>query len=219
MKETPILMSGPMVRAILDGPKTQTRRVARDVLGTDGFVKHLDICPYGVPGDRLWVRETLIMRDAAWLYHADGSRVKVDRAHLEEMEHWDKRMSRDYCPSIHMPRWASRITLEITDVRVQRLQEISAADALEEGAMQSSTWDSDAHKAFQKQMDGLPFTDEQVAAMSDIEYHAAVEQTWKNYAVSGFAALWDSINGKTYPWASNPRVRALTFRRRCDEHC
>ena len=62
MKERPILFSGPMVRAILNGRKTQTRRVARDVAGTGGFVKQLDVCPYGQPGDRLYVKE------ATWIW-------------------------------------------------------------------------------------------------------------------------------------------------------
>jgi hypothetical protein len=175
MKERSIIFSGPMVRAILDGTKTQMRRVV-----SRGFPA--DFSLHGVPGDRLNVK------DATWI--------------------WCRKV-----PNGFMPHWASRITLEITNVRVQRLQEITAEDALEEGVMQSPTWDSDTHKAFQKQMDGLPFTDEQVAAMSETEHHAAVEQTWKNYAVSGFAALWDSINGKKYPWDSNPCVRALTFKR------
>lgn len=127
MKERPIIFSGPMVRAILEGRKTQTRRVVKDDtmlawLNCDNVVKpindhvaHLG-CPYGQPGDRLWVRETFCPDYDPPIYKADEDQAKIA---------WK--------PSIHMPRWASRITLEITAVRVERLQDISDADALAEG--------------------------------------------------------------------------------------
>ena len=129
MKERPILFSAPMVRALLAGTKTQTRRVIKPrhlaFFNQDAAAMLSDWnerpLPYGKPGDRLWVRET--WHDASSslhscaLYRADG----IDL-------HWDK-----WTPSIHMPRWASRITLEITSVRVERLQEISEADAQAEG--------------------------------------------------------------------------------------
>lgn len=140
MKERPILMSAPMVRATLDGTKTQTRRVAKKP------VKHPDLgnlyapgalvlerepqhvidrcCPYGQPGDHLWVRE-------AWAFHPDyperTRRViyRADRGVEHDVDRWR--------PSIHMPRWASRTTLEIHGVRIERLQDISEADAKAEG--------------------------------------------------------------------------------------
>ena len=141
MKERPILFSGPMVRALLAGTKTQTRRVVKKLpitlnretnsLEVDGeniangrFAK-LVACPYGQPGDRLWVRETFghferndnFTPGCEVFYRADGECLEI----------------KPWRPSIHMPRWASRITLEITSVRVERLQDISEADAIAEG--------------------------------------------------------------------------------------
>ncbi|WP_176154446.1 hypothetical protein [Burkholderia vietnamiensis] len=158
MKERPILFSGPMVRAILEGRKTQTRRIVKptgahhifqfrgreEARGTDEptgewawcraervISEHIR-CPYGKPGDRLWVRETHL----AWwkLDEANpaGPRVfshvaayAADGYELEPGEKW--------IPSIHMLRAASRITLEITGVRVERLRDISESDARAEG--------------------------------------------------------------------------------------
>lgn len=133
MKERPIIFSGPMVRAILDGRKTQTRRVYKAAKGypvQDG--EHTGNpseastwmewgpCPYGAPGDRLWVRETFQpnMRCGGYLYRADDI-----AGHIAE----------DWRPSIYMPRWASRITLEIEAVRVERVQDITEEDARAEG--------------------------------------------------------------------------------------
>ncbi|MBH4319426.1 hypothetical protein I5J75_35250, partial [Pseudomonas aeruginosa] len=170
MKERPILFSGPMVRAILEGRKTVTRRIAKPV-------KHPDLgniyapgalvlehepqhvvdraCPYGQPGDRLWVRETWtdvnMCGAPALAYRADED----IRDLMEEPGFLDDRGAFNYddprvkpypfaCwyaeldqarwrPSIHMPRWASRILLEITSVRVERLQDISEEQAIAEG--------------------------------------------------------------------------------------
>jgi len=144
MKERPILCIAPMVRAILDGSKTQTRRVAK--LTDTGRIKavgsprnwHPDdpnaliACPYGQPGDRLWVRESISATVCAcgqdyctgYIYRADGeppTRLK-------------------WRPSIHMPRAASRITLEIVSVRVERLLDISEADARAEGVASVSEY-------------------------------------------------------------------------------
>ncbi len=133
MKERPIMFTGPMVRAILDGRKTQTRRVIRPQprwVGDPGIPfrtedadpKGIIQCPYGKPGDQLWVRETWAPNEGDVLagkafYRADNNTI---------VERWR--------PSIHMPRWASRITLEITKVRVERLQDISEEDAKAEGS-------------------------------------------------------------------------------------
>lgn len=141
MTERPILFSGPMVRAILEGRKTQTRRVVKlprgivslyrpfpnepqNVQGVDqdgliGWYAVPSACPYGVPGDRLWVRESFARSDFGkngYLYRADGELKVIS-----------------WSPSIHLPRAACRLVLEVTDVRVQRLQEISDADARAEG--------------------------------------------------------------------------------------
>lgn len=132
MKERPILFSGPMVRAILEGRKTQTRRVVKPQpahIAGIGTVLNIDTitgkaCPYGKPGDRLWVRET-------W----DGVRLDGGGALVSYRADGDKPVTDDgrWHPSIHMPRWASRITLEVVSVRVERLQEISEEDAMAEG--------------------------------------------------------------------------------------
>jgi hypothetical protein len=138
-KERPILFSAPMVRAILAGRKTQTRRVVHERLYVETFESGRPLvrieqsdqlfgesatrwarCPYGAPGSRLWVRERWACLDPA-------SRTPVIYA--------TDRGPKDYRwrPSIHMPRWASRITLEVTNVRVERLQSITEEDARAEG--------------------------------------------------------------------------------------
>ena len=144
MKERPILFNAEMVRAILDGRKTQTRRIVKPQPAphlkwagfiveswnrlTEGMAQWTDDlicnkefqntpCPFGKPGDRLWVRETFSTSDKGWIYKADGHDLSRDL-----LTRWK--------PSIHMPRWASRITLEIKSVRVERLQDISEEEAL-----------------------------------------------------------------------------------------
>lgn len=137
-KERPILFKGEMVRAVLDGRKTQTRRIVKPMRHPFGDVytpNHVAdefmsktgafACPYGRPGDRLWVRETWI--DLSPYEETDVKRAayKASFGNVPSDARWK--------PSIHMPRWASRITLEITEVRVQRLREISEEDAIAEG--------------------------------------------------------------------------------------
>ena len=132
MKERPILFSGAMVRAILDGRKTQTRRAYTAKNGgvwpnrndLPGMRQIMRNCSFGQPGDRLWVRETWAQTDGRYemvtlAYRAsdDGKALLNDR----------------WRPSIHMPRWASRILLEITAVRIERLNDISEKDAWAEG--------------------------------------------------------------------------------------
>ena len=156
MKERPILFSGAMVRALLDGSKTQTRRVLKPAPqmvthntittwdGTPAALQHqLDRmgkgCPYGQPGDRLWVREAFDFLPSGGpdqpqaceiVYWATGStESRTAPSDYNPMIYGHQKVR----PSIHMPRWASRITLEITEVRVERLQDISEADALAEG--------------------------------------------------------------------------------------
>lgn len=137
MKERPILFSGPMVRSILAGAKRQTRRVFKTRNGgvwpnpndLPGMRQVLRTCPYGQPGDRLWVREThgnlaLPGYSPVWTYRADA----------REGEGWDLPTGFQWVPSIHMPRAASRITLDVTGVRLERLQNISPDDCIAEGA-------------------------------------------------------------------------------------
>lgn len=185
-REKPILFSGPMVRALLDGRKTQTRRIVRGIpadavnvrlVGDD--LKFGDYagpeaqpgrygripCPYGDPGDRLWVRET-------WARDVEGcdQGLSYRADHIDPLGDGPANPMR-WRPSIYMPRWASRITLGVTDVRAQRLQAISECDILAEGVEQQD--------------------------------HEVLRDTW--------ARLWDSINDKRAAWASNPWVWAVTF--------
>lgn len=169
MKNTPIPCKAPEVRAILDGSKTQMRRVAK--LTDSGRVKepqgnrrwHIGdpeailACPYGQVGDTLWVRETwcgeiddhtsqLIYNEDGntykCLYRADGHHVVLDDGDGFTKTNKDGSEASPWKPSIHMPRWASRITLEITRVRVERLQDISESDARAEGVSGKHTADA-----------------------------------------------------------------------------
>jgi hypothetical protein len=171
VSEHPILFSGPMVRAILEGRKTQTRRVQRM---PGSFPSG---CPYGQPGDLLWVRETFAKRYAdaerdptdGIMYRADGGCVIEPR----------------WTPAIHMPRWASRLTLRITDVRVQRVQDINEEDVWSEGVICRCD-------VGQSEYDQC--------GLSPAEH---------------FAKLWDSINAKRgYSWESNPFCWAISFERK-----
>ena len=149
MKERPIIFSTPMVRAILDGRKTQTRRVIREARGAkslyagekDGLwvverfgdaAQSLIRCPYGRVGDRLWARETyelIYWRDENRLVYRADSEVHINR----------------WIPAIHMPRFAARLFLRIEDIRVERLQSITDEDAWAEGVFPE---DGDAVAAF-----------------------------------------------------------------------
>jgi hypothetical protein len=181
-----------MVRAILEGRKTQTRRVLKlqdydggDCYETkDGILRDiLSLCPYGIPGDRLWVRET-------WRRHKenlpDGIMYRANNmlsfftGDEPEAAHDCKRTD-FWRPSIFMPRWASRITLEVTGVRVERLQEITEEEAQAEGV-----------EARRSMKDGV----------------APVVYSYQD----PFRIIWDSINGKKYPWSDNPWVWVIDFR-------
>lgn len=189
MKERPILFSGPMVRAILEGRKTQTRRVVKPNRSAP-TASHVSCtpasdgsywvepggwvaCPYGKPGDRLWVRETILRIGdrsdpiCASIYAADGSMTPADA--------WPWKADR--LPSIHCPRGLSRITLEVISVRVERLQAISNEDAKAEGVRE---YDGDEPGDYR----------------------------------GGFRDLWQSINGKRpgCSWDDNPWVWAIEFK-------
>lgn len=225
MKERPILMNGEMVRAVLAGLKTQTRRIVKPqpaypdsflymqprVIGGEvhWFVHGASAaatvwrCPFGAPGDRLWVRETIELRHLEGsnfptpVYQADGSHVMDDGKRASNHQF----MRRKVHPSIHMPRWASRITLEITGVRVERLNEISEADALAEGVQPLGLTAEDIEDL--KTSDSHPDIKSLAEALGPGEFSPFVE----------FSELWESIYGPG-SWASNPWVWVVEFRRR-----
>lgn len=238
-KERPIIFSSEMVKAILDGRKSVTRRVVKpqpivvpDVAFEDDFRfqmpdyhKNLWVagsqisnvlskeCPYGQPGDRLWVRESFVLESNCGDYgdneppFKDGRPVKWDtengpldgnamwlQAHyaatdpIPELVNEDcpfEKCSDDGCcqhwkPSIHMPRWASRLTLEVTGVRVERVQEISREGAIAEGCP---------------------------AEFCDlVKAHDYAPRNW-------FSTLWDSLNeSRGFGWDKNPWVWVVEFK-------
>jgi hypothetical protein len=255
MKERPILFKGELVRAILDGRKTQTRRLVRDaggvcsdclsrgvphnaldliengepniagaIFGTTPYLKtpaceHHGVagtrnrCPFGATDDRLWVRETWQYADWTddgypWIrYAADDARL----LHEHIPDDWKERVAdawaelsapdnftidgraadRQWRPSIFLPRWAARLTLEVTEARVERLHDITEDDARAEGV-----------DAFDGMLDEAA-----------ICAHAKAMGTTPCENRPWFATAWDMINGKRAPWASNPWVWAITFRR------
>jgi len=170
MKERPIIFNADMVRAVLDGRKSQSRRIMRVQPDSAGFESRFIIestkrseigkwcwaepgvfvnprrsalfsCPFGEIGDRLWVRETFRVHSratdvATLVYKASEQQSWTQQTHRVPIEKCHKPAVVDkWTPSIHMPRWASRITLEITGVRVERLRDLSEEDAKSEGVM------------------------------------------------------------------------------------
>jgi hypothetical protein len=135
---------------------------------------------------RLWVRENMIRPDGdPWLYAADKQPVMVSREDETAMLVWAHHKEQDHCPSIHMRRWASRITLKVTEVRVERVQAISEEDARAEGC----------------DYDDMP------------EPPPGFREEDRPTASREFQCLWDSINAKKYPWSLNPWVWCVSFRR------
>lgn len=223
MKERPILFNAAMVRAILSGKKTQTRRAAKVeiYMGIEGIsgprigkystVHFLDrehglsgaieACPYGQVGDRLWVRETWMPdapRDGTWadvaFYGCKSSPLSAIPEAYRKPEHclfrstWDGQELVGWKPSIHMPRWASRITLEITGVRVERLNEISEEDARAEGITDGGCLNCGNSETDCGCLNPLPD------------------------ARDSFIHLWQSINDEG-SWTANPWVWVLEFKR------
>lgn len=204
MNVKPILMSAPMILALLreiEAPgtgKTQTRRIIKPqplwVYDNKIPVKTMDAdpkgeikCPYGKPGDLLYVRETYAevgTCDPGWLlYRASGYKNECRRHAFDQ---YPDESAMKWTPSIHMPRHHSRLTLEITDIRVERLQSISEADAKAEGAEKDD--DACDHKYY------------------SCDEIGCLGPTFK----CGFADLWCSINGDD-SWRANPWVWAVTF--------
>ncbi|MBO2830476.1 hypothetical protein [Pseudomonas aeruginosa] len=187
-RERPILFNDQMVRAILEGRKTVTRRVVKDtglyaidaaIHGNDVALREREAlstrCPYGEPGDRLWVRETWGLQVRS--YGGGAGEFIVYRATNPDAIYCRSSEGREYPvkwkPSIHMRRHSSRILLEITAVRVERLQDISDPGALAEGVSHSEMHSGDS-------------------------------------LVDVFARLWESTGGD---WAANPWVWVVEFKR------
>jgi len=207
MKEHPILMSTPMVQAILDGRKRMTRRIIKKQPPTRqgplpygfGYWTHIATlwffpnvapyirikCPYNQIGSKLWVRETFmpcaITGEEIYLYKADG---ELNNPLIELME------KQTWKPSIYMPHAASRITLEITDIRVERLQEITEEDAINEGVIKNDLAPYYGYKDYLNKQN---------------DYGCGT-------AVQSFRSLWESING-IGSWESNQWVWVISFKR------
>lgn len=225
MSERPILFSGPMVRAILEGRKFQTRRVVKagqvfgygpmdrwtwsSAIATEHAAR---FCPYGKPGDRLWVKETWRSWDEGCRDDHDddcepcephcnqtyvayaatprrGFRPKPDGSAITYLDEsspleQDSKLLGPWKPSIHMPRWASRITLEVTGVRIERLNDISEADAMAEG----------------------------ISVRNHHRWGFAETGSDHNAPTYAFRSLWESINGEG-SWSANPWVWVISFAR------
>jgi len=195
MKERPIIFSSPMVKAILEGRKTMTRRPVKPqpdkecdsvIQEPDGrfFFRYGGIlhCPYGIPGDRLWVRETWapISMGGAITDHLHYKATPNEGLFLNENNIWQETPMLPWLHKwespIFMPHWASRITLEIMNVRVERLQEITESDAIKEGC-----------------------------------YCGIGAGNWRD-SKHVFEDLWNSIYGNE-AWDKNPWVWVIEFRR------
>ncbi len=214
MKERPILFSGVMVRAILNDRKTQTRRILKPTVSPacreemrstakseiiewreqNGrwFGLHewetlcFADCPYGLPGDRLWVRETCSFTVNGYPNVCKPSIVPHDaKVWYREANDRPTWAETKWHPSIFMPRWASRITLEIADVRIERLWDMTEHDAMAEGCEDAPNPDFDEKEP----MDESPFTFK-----------------------AGFMKLWSEINGLA-SWYANPWVWVIEFKR------
>ena len=210
IRERSILFSAPMVKTILDGRKTMTRRIInpQPVVGEKGCTTWKDItlsasafkhyapskmvkfCPYGVPGNRLWVRETCRALETKegldGIYYPATNHFRPIENTPEASEEWRvlngyRKKEGDLVRSIHMPRWASRILLDIVSVRVERLQDITEEDAIAEGSQEPT--------------------------LTPI-----VGACWSERDV--FAKLWDHIHRKDgYEWDANPWVWVIDFKR------
>lgn len=216
MKERPILFSGPMVRALLDGTKTQTRRAVKPQPQAVSFAwlwikkqirmewgEHVNptmmvpFCPYGLPGDRLWVREEhRVVKGGFHIktveYTADLTRAEIEVTERERKLFRKRKFPFAQTRARFMYRSFSRILLEIVSVRVERLREISEADAKAEGILPPRDcgdeldgyyWD------YLKQSHGTCCT-----------------------AIASYRTLWESLNGE-HSWAANPWVWVVEFKR------
>jgi hypothetical protein len=219
----PILFSTPMVQGIMEDKKTMTRRIIKprdqpflkddkciiEFNATWGWVVKRSIgarsdryeiiqqfkCPYGKVGDILWVRETFVHNGAYYLYRASQN----NDDYFHDFDTYEKTEKIKWKPSIFMPKAACRIFLKITNVKVERLQDISEEDAKSEGVLlengQYYNYQLGAHF-----MDGARF-----------KWHQGIEK-WVSAAESSFQTLWQSINGAE-SWNANPWVWVISFKK------
>jgi hypothetical protein len=232
MKERPILFNGESVRAILDGRKTMTRRVVKPQPPDDAEIALLDgltqpewtdgfywkrRCPFGVPGDRLWVRETFVLESSYGVESIDNYPPPFDDGRpIREVSfdedpdfgpYWEQPhyratdpepdlayedLTEPWCrwrPSIHMPRWACRLFLEVVSVRVERLQEITNGDVEREGGISTPSRDPNDLRRIETYFDQL------------------------GEVFRGFERSWDAIYAKRgHSWESNPWVWVVEFK-------
>ncbi|HCI7025576.1 TPA: hypothetical protein NPQ74_001868 [Klebsiella pneumoniae] len=252
MKERGMIFNGEMVRALLDGRKTQTRRIMKvqpsedftpmnmaletdykahwytpGVVDKDGYLQPASkkvfgvsnenegySCPFGAVGDRIWVRETfqgpLFDYDLMDSYCKDPTPFekpefcvyKADGVPAPEFYDADDELHCCWRPSIHMPRWASRILLEITSVRVERLNAISEEDAQREG-VHTEVWDQTVvARNYAARDEFFQFWSE------DMPHYVEMNQLYR----SSFRSLWESIYGAEN-WLANPWVWVVEFKR------
>lgn len=237
MKERGMIFNGEMTRAILDGRKTQTRRIMKiqpehsglglrrvidskngsddgkyfwslsDACGLKIRSKSFT-CPFGSVGDRIWVREAFRVHSratdvATLVYKASERNSWTEQTHRVPVSVCNKPATPEkWTPSLHMPRWASRILLEITDVRVERLNAISEEDAQREG-VHTEVWDQTvAARNYAVRDDFFQFWSD------DMPHYVEMNQLYR----SSFRSLWESIYGEE-GWKSNPWVWVIEFKR------
>lgn len=210
MTDRPILFSGPMVRAIMEWRKTQTRRVLRP---QPGQIRTSVFTPSGLEDTHGWeVKVPYFVGDRLWVREAWRTEIKYDKVAPRDVPEgslidyiasgptFEDELAGKSRPSMFMPRWASRLTLTVTDVRVQRLQEISEEDAIAEGVERC------------KETGGYWGVDGDGVGGATPRYTTAA---------LAFHRLWDRLNHKRgYGWNANPWVVTLTFtfeRRNIDE--
>lgn len=256
MRERGLLFSAPMVLALRDEIKTQTRRLVNPRVYIEEYASDMPgsivvgvthqsspefaekamewlPCPYGVVGDRLWVRETWASAVApvvayradgecgAWMGDGDGGGGRIWCRHGGVVgPEWNRpytwrgdsyglgKFGGRWRPSIHMPRWASRFTLEITDIRIERVQSISLADVLAEGVRPLVSED---RRPLVRLTGPYPVANYLSKGFMQLPFTEAAEAEW---ARAHYASLWDSLNEKRgAPWCANPWVWVITFKR------
>lgn len=220
-KEIPILFSTPMVQALLAGRKTQTRRIVKPApqgrmykehekeTWSDTDWGHTYKCTYGKPGDIIYVRETwfpaAINGNKVLIgYNVEDPQQTIEITTDKVDSYWKQLDKGRHIPSIHMPKEAARIWLEVTEVRVERLQDISEEDAKAEGIERNCTYDGN-HSICSTCTNQCRSEGEWLHYMRDLDDFPAYS------AKESFQSLWQSINGPD-SWNANPWVWVVSFK-------